>query len=241
LEVVVSNNRAALTAGYSVLIGCYGDYPQYSLRAVKSAATPDRKHSIHVGCNICCAETVATLQDMFKNGEIDSLFLSNHNINKDPMMRLLIDRADTDYVIWLDDDSHFTNTAWPTFFDEFVANESFDVAGHVFYSHPHAEYVKFREARPWWRGNEYFIEEEHVRTTWFPTGGLFMARTAYLREHDFPDRLMIKKMDDILLGDMASQTHGKLINFSGAIMSAISISDGNRRGEGEQDSDWRYK
>lgn len=226
---------------FSVLIGCYGDYPQYSLRAVRSAATPDRTHPLHVGCNVCCAETVAALQDMFKNGEIDSLFLSNHNINKDPMMRLLIERANTDYVIWLDDDSHFTDKDWPLIFERFILRENFDAAGHIYYAHAHAAYIKFREARPWWRGNEHFLEPDHAQKTWFPTGGLFVARTDYLREHNFPDRLMVKKLDDILLGDMISQTHGKLISFNAEIMNAIKISDAARRGEGEQDSDWRYK
>jgi hypothetical protein len=233
-------DRAVLTDSFSVLIGCYGDYPQYSIRAVKSAVTPDRKHPIHVGCNTCCDETVTALQAMFKAGEIDSLFLSNHNINKDPMMRLLIDRADTDYVIWMDDDSHFTNTAWPELFQQFIERESFDAAGHLYYAHSHAAYINFREARPWWRGNEFFLEPDHVNVTWFPTGGLFISRAAYMREHNFPDRLMIKKLDDILFGDMISQTHGKLINFPPEIMASINISDGPRRGDGERDSDWRY-
>jgi hypothetical protein len=237
----MTSTTPVLTDSFSVIIGCYGDYPQYSLRAVKSAATPNRKHPLHVGCNVCCEETVTALQDMFKNGEIDSLFLSNHNINKDPMMRLLIDRVDTDYFVWLDDDSHFTDTQWPNSFRDFVSQNVFDAAGHVYYLHPTPDYIKFREARPWWRGNAFFLEAAHANVTWFPTGGLFLARTAYMREHDFPDRLMIKKLDDILLGDMVSQTHGKLINFSSEIMDRIKISDGERRGAGELNSDWRYK
>lgn len=227
-------------ASLSVLIGCYGAFPTYSLRAVRSAISDDRTYAIHVGCNECCAETVAALQQHYADGEIDSLFLSQQNINKDPMMRLLIERTTTDYVLWLDDDSHFVDTSWAQHLNTFIGAHTFDVAGHVHYFHPDAAYGKFRTSRPWWRGDSYFLEPEHATRTWFPTGGLFLARTAYLREHDFPDKLMVKKMDDILLGDMVSQTRGKLINFSHEFMRTVKISDGDRRGSGEQLSDWRF-
>ena len=52
--------------------------------------------------------------------------------------------------------------------------------------------------RPWYVGAER--EREPV---WFATGGLFVARVAWLREHDFPDRAMVKKQDDILLGKVS--------------------------------------
>jgi predicted O-methyltransferase YrrM len=219
-------------ATVSVLIGCYGDYPQYSLRAVRSVVQPNRHYAIHVGGADCGATTAAGLQKHFADGEIDSLFLTRQNINKE--------RADTEYVLWMDDDSHFTHPDWATRLQQFIAHHTFDVAGHVFFVHSGDDYRRFRNARPWWRGEQHFLAPDHATRTWFPTGGLFLARTAYLREHDFPDRLMVKRMDDILLGDMISQTHGKLVTFSHELLQSMIISDGNRRGSGESVADWKY-
>jgi hypothetical protein len=53
---------------------------------------------------------------------------------------------------------------------------------------------------------------------------------------------MVKRMDDLLLGDLISQQHGRLIHFSGEIMSCIRISDAGphgRRGSGEGSDGWR--
>lgn len=225
---------------FSVLIGCYGSYPQYSLRAVHSVINADKSYPIHVATSDCCKETIEGLQDLFSTRKIDSLLMFNQNINKDPMMRQLIERTDTEFVLWMDDDSHFVNNRWSSILYEFINNNEFDVAGHVHYFTPDNLYKEYRNARPWWRGEEYFIDSSHRNKTWFATGGAFLARTDYLREHDFPDRLMIKRMDDILLGDLISQTHGILIGFPTELLRALKISDGNRRGSGEMISDWKF-
>jgi hypothetical protein len=92
----------------SVLIGCYGDHPEYSLRAVASVLQADCRErlEIHVGCNACGDATRRRLREWLDSGQIDSLIECRRNINKDPLMRLLVDLACAPYVLWMDDDSH---------------------------------------------------------------------------------------------------------------------------------------
>lgn len=229
---------------FSVLICCYGDFPKYSLRAVDSVLNADHpdRFDLHVGCSDCCPETVRALRERWDDGRIASLLESRRNINKDPMMRVLLELARGEYVLWLDDDSHVA-TSWDSRLAAFLdAHAPFDVAGHIFYWHKNDEYRRFLRQRPWYRAeNAYLDPSDHQRRTWFATGGLFVARAEFLRQHDFPDRGMVKKADDVLLGDLVSQQHGKLIAFSRDMMDCIHISDGQRRGGGEDADGWLWK
>lgn len=229
---------------FSVLIGCYGNFPRYSLRAVDSALKADRPECFdtHVGCSDCCEETVRALRERLDEGQIASLVESRRNVNKDPMMRVLLELALGEYVLWLDDDSHMA-PGWDSRLAEFLdAQAPFDVAGHVFYWHKNDEYRRFLRERPWYRGEGAYLDPpDHQQRTWFATGGLFLARADFLRQHNFPDRGMVKKADDVLLGDLVSQRHGRLIGFSREFMDCVTISDGNRRGEGEGADGWLWK
>ena len=224
------------TPRISVLIGCFGDYPQYSLRAVRSVLDECREYGFEVlvGCNACCAETVQEVRKLIDAGRIQAVIESHGNRNKDPMMRLLIDMAAGPYVLWMDDDSHVLE-GWAERLLKFMETRGpFDCAGHVFYWHKNDEYRVFLRQRPWYISEQAYLHgQDHQERTWFATGGFFIARTEFLRTHDFPDRRMIKHRDDIVLGDLISQHHGRLIPFDGAIMERVRISDGNRRGTGE--------
>jgi hypothetical protein len=219
----------------SVLIGCYGNFPEYSLRAVESVVQRDEREQIevHVGCNACGARTIARLRELLDAGDIDTLIESRRNLNKDPMMRLLVDLSRAPYVLWMDDDSHLL-PGWASPFLEFLGKQKpFDCAGHIFYWHKDDYYRGFLTRRPWYLDEDSYLEpSDHAQRTWFATGGLFLARAQYLRQHNFPDRRMIKGQDDILLGDLISQQHGRLVGFSDEIMQHVRISDGERRGTG---------
>ena len=153
-------------------------------------------------------------------------------------MRLLMEFVRTPYILWMDDDSHLTSPDWAAILSEFINTNTFDCAGHVFYCNKHPEYNEFLRKRPWWRGEEFFLETSHSGIVWFATGGLFLVKTDLLRTHNFPDKGMIKRQDDLLLGDLISQWHKKLINFPSAFMDCIRISDGTRRGSGEGSDGW---
>ena len=102
------------------------------------------------------------------------------------------------------------------------------------------EYKGFLKQRPWWRSEEAYPNDDWRKRSWFATGGLWLARTAFLRQHNFPDRGMVKKMDDLLLGDLTAQQGGRLFDFGHhEIMKFVRISDGNRRGSGEGSDGWK--
>ena len=144
------------------------------------------------------------------------------------MMRILMEVCETPYMMWLDDDSH-VSSGWDDPIQKFILEKDpFDVAGHVFYINERGpEYFQFLRLRPWYKSQDREAEQ-----VWFATGGLFLARLDFLRKYDFPDRVMAKGMDDILLGELCLQQDGRLVDFGGnrEIMDRIRISDGDRRG-----------
>jgi hypothetical protein len=229
---------------FSVLICLYGDYPDLSLRAVHSVVdNANGRIRLYVGMNACGARTIAQVRVLADAGRLDGVIESRRNINKDPMMRLLIEMVDTPFILWMDDDSHM-QPGWQEAFERFLGAwaDRMDVAGHVHFCHRSGDYDEFCRQRPWFLGDNHWLEPGHAQRVWFATGGLWLARTSFLRLHDFPDRGMVKKMDDLLLGDLISQQHGRLVSFPDEIMKCIKISDAGaygRRGSGEGADGWR--
>jgi hypothetical protein len=229
-----------------VLIGCYGDYPDLSLRAVAgvlSEANVKEYCDVHIGANECCEDTLRELRRGIGDGLIDTLIESRRNINKDPMMRLLIGVTETPYLLWMDDDS-WLRPGWARAFERFLDEEAsrekpLDVAGSICVSNRWDGYADLLHARPWWRSDEMIPESQREQVA-FPVGGLFLARTAFLRRHNFPDRGMVKCLDDMLLGDLVSQAGGRMAPFTPDIWNFITISDGPRRGFGEGEDGFRY-
>jgi hypothetical protein len=221
----------------TVVVGCYGDFPEYSLRALNSVAYGKglREHcEFIIGLNDCCNETQVRARELLDLGVADAVIDCRRNLNKDPMMRLLVEAVRTPYLLWLDDDSHFLADDWPAAFATAVVDEHpFDVAGHRAHWGPDRtedeEYMAFIRARPWWRGDRNY--PAHLRQ-WCPfvPGGLFIARADFLRIHDFPDRGMIKGVDDVALGELVLQVGGRSVSLSAELLSLAKINDGHRRG-----------
>jgi Flp pilus assembly protein TadD len=217
----------------TVLIGCYGDFPNYSIRAMESVASGqnlEKYCNVLIGLNDCCRQTADCARQLADKGRVNGLVESKENLNKDPMLRLLLELTRTPYVLWIDDDTHFIDDQWPIVFHDFVRNEHpFDVAGQFAKWGPRRDldepYMKFIRARPWWRGNAHHTGDFR---DWVPfvRGGLFLARCDFLRLHNFPDRRMIQAMDDVALGELIHQVGGRLLRLSPTILSHARIGDG---------------
>ncbi|MCO6430160.1 MAG: hypothetical protein J5J00_04810, partial [Deltaproteobacteria bacterium] len=224
---------------FSILLCCFGDYPHFAQRALVNiiAARNSSPFPVHVGMNDCGMITTNYLRGLYDAGSIDTLIESRSNINKDPMMRLLLDRTQTEYIVWLDDDSYF-GPDWHKELCRFIDSSGrFDVAGKLATCARTPAYERFLTARPWYVDSSRFsTDTKHVSR--FALGGLFVARTAFLREHNFPDKAMVKKHDDMLLGDLVEQQRGKLVPFSHELREQVFEDKGERRGSGEQEKDF---
>lgn len=222
----------------TILIGCYGDFPSYSIRALSSIASGKdvrRYCDVVIGLNQCCGQTITAARGMVEAGLADAVIECRSNLNKDPMMRNLIALSKTTYVMWLDDDSHFVDMIWPEAMSRFIEREHpFDAAGQTARWGPRRDldpkYMNFMRARPWWRTDSH--QPQDLRE-WVPfvVGGLFLARTAFLREHNFPDQGMTKAMDDVALGELMHQVGGRMVGLPPDVLHMMRISDGHRRGE----------
>ncbi len=69
----------------------------------------------------------------------------------------------------------------------------------------------------------------------FPVGGCVLMRTSFVKKHNYPDVAMIKRFDDIILGDLCEQVKGRLRGFSRELHQLTKINAGKRRGEGEDE------
>ncbi|MBC8107856.1 MAG: glycosyltransferase, partial [Anaerolineae bacterium] len=218
---------------FSISVTCYGDFPGYSVRCVDSIAnTPGLldRCDVHVGCNTVVPRTLAPLRAHFDGGRLTTLVESNRNLNKSPIVRTNLGITRTPYVLVVDDDSHML-PGWLDAMDRFIErNHPFDVAGSIFEIDRDAEFQKMVEPKPWWRG----IDAGHpaYRTKVFlATGGMYLARAAFLRQYNYPDRSMIIWREDAMLSDLTNQVGGKLLRFPKYVMDTVRINDGRRRGE----------
>lgn len=226
---------------FSVLVVCYGDYLDLSRRCINSFLEQrtlgeglDRCFDLLVGANECSEATLAYLRSLYAEGLIDTLVCSRKNLNKDPMMRLLNESTKTDYILCVDDDTH-VRTGWDQALLSFLrAQEPFDLAGMVCYALPPLSYWRFTSQRPWYTGRR-----PDTYLTWFAVGGCYLVSTALLLGHNYPDKAMVKKHADLLLGELVAEQQGTLVAFPDELLRYFSISDAPRRGSGEAQSDLR--
>ncbi|MFI5378840.1 MAG: tetratricopeptide repeat protein [Tepidisphaerales bacterium] len=216
---------------FSVLLVCYGGYPHYSCRAINSLTKTRNLRElcdVYVGCNTCCDETLRLVRRNVDEGLITTSIESGRNRHKDPMLRTMLEMVSTPYVLVMDDDC-YVREGWAEAICEFArAEDPVDVAGAVYLWPRNQAYQRVAESRPWWRGLQY-VPESQRQMIQFCTGGCFLARTAFLRENDYPDRGMVIQYEDTLLADLVYQVGGKLRAFPDSVLSRVVINDGKRR------------
>jgi FkbM family methyltransferase len=196
----------------------YGDYPHLARQAIESIRTHCERavYRLVVGANAVCDETRHYLESLERSGAIDRLILSDENITKLPMMQRMLEDVSTDLFWWFDDDSYVVSadalperlriarTAPPThvmwghkffFSHELDFSCGVDVSGYV------------RRA-PWYRGLDPPSSVNGGDSRWFfITGGCWVIRTEAVRTLGWPDLGLVKRHDDVLLGEAIRQ-HG---------------------------------
>lgn len=202
---------------FDVLVLCYGDFAHLSKRCLDSIIykATGNTFKIHVGLNQCGAETREYARNLLDSGKITTIIDSNINLNKDPMMRKLIDCVNSNYLIWFDDDGYVAQNGWDNELNDTIQkNPTIDVFGFPHVSSRDSYYSSILRQRPW-----YHTSFKLGNTINFPIGGLWIAKKSYLEKHNYPDKNMVSRtdqhMDDRLLGDMIAITDGKFRTIDG--------------------------
>jgi hypothetical protein len=178
---------------------------------------------IFVGANAPSQQTDAVIAEYLAAGKIDRVFRSEHNRNKCPAMREMFAEVLTPLIWWFDDDSHIEAlSAFDRWLDAAVDLPlTVGAWGHVFYIGG-SDYLKTQSrSAPWFKGLPF------IDNWWFPTGGCWMARTEAVHKLGWPHVGLVKRQDDVLLGEALRQ-NGYSIKDIGP--SGVRISDHDRRG-----------
>jgi hypothetical protein len=199
----------------------YGDHLPLVERCIESirAHCPRDSYRLVVGANEISDVVRQYLYSHRLAGEIDRLHESPVNLNKCGMMERMLADVDTPFLWWLDDDSYLveddalaqrlavvsaapaTTVLWgqrwciPTA-AQFAAGN--DVTGFV-------------RSASWYRGRPLPGENGHRgdRRWLFINGGCWVARTAALRQIDWPDRRLararIQWAEDVFMSEAIRQ------------------------------------
>src|SRR4029079_2936484 len=106
----------------------------------------------------------------------------------------------------------------------------FDLAGSIYEIDRTDEFMKLVEAKPWWRGAGVGPPASRDKIP-LAAGGMYLARAAFLRKWDYPDRSMIIWREDAMLSDLVDQVGGRQVRFTKDGMDHVKVNDGDRRGE----------
>jgi GT2 family glycosyltransferase len=237
----------------SICVLTYGNYPDLAKRCIESIRSNCNRslYRLIVGANAPSVETEDYLRHLHTAAAIDRLIISRSNINKCPMMRQMFASVTTEYIWWFDDDSFITEPNAIERWLEIASTSPATVAhwGHQFYfGHEQdfsygADVVSFVKESPWYRGKappswkpggkgEYDFERRGTGDgRWFfVTGGCWMIRASAIKALDWPDPRLVKRNDDVFLGEALRQ-QGLEARDIGPL--GVVINTGPRRGEGE--------
>jgi hypothetical protein len=249
-ERQAARSRPQPPAPVAVCVLLYGDYLPLAERAISSIfeLCPREDYSLIVGANAVGAQTLKFIRGHEESGAIDRLIVSDSNLNKCPMMRLMFEVIESDFIWWFDDDSSITEpSALSCWLQRAQASPASTVMWGQLASCDHGENftylpdpVGFVRNAPWYRGlpppswrpggkGEFNHENKGTGDgRWFfVTGGCWMIRTSAVRALDWPDPRLVKMGDDVFLGEAIRQQGWQLENLGEL---GITIGKDRRRG-----------
>lgn len=249
---------------FTICVCLYGDYPALAKRCLGSifAFCPRDLFYLKVACNQISDATFDYISSV--RNEIDDIYICKHNINKNPMYRRMMLDIDTEYHIWLDDDSSIQQEDTLAYYLDLAKKDSgstalwgqlvtvytlqqhvvqYDIVGD---HNEMADKVKqFIMRQSWYNGGKIpsgklragDMGEDHD-TFELIHGSAYMARTSVLKDIlKWPHKGMIKIMDDVILSEAVRQVGYELKNTDGY---GFYLNACGRRGEGEDYGTFRH-
>ena len=211
---------------------------------------PRSQYRLAVGANAIGPDTRAYLDTSQAQGATDCFVESRKNLNKCPMMRLLFEQVETEYIWWFDDDSYLVDSgAFRAWLDtaeqapkQVVMWGKLAVCNHSSAFAPDREdALGFVRSAAWYRGlpppswraggkGEFNFGGHGLGDgRWFfILGGCWLIRTSAVRALDWPDRRLIKMGDDVFLGEAIRQHGWRIANME---TTSVAINTARRRGE----------
>lgn len=208
----------------TVCVLLYGDHCTLAHRCLDSIvrAFPSEV-ALRVGLNAVGRQTRDYVLALVDGGRIDPLAVydAGENIHKYPMMRWMFygghlgrPPVDTTYVMWFDDDSYVRPEAerWrPGVLDRAVARMERDdspaMLGSIYTIPLAASQRVWISEQPWYTGVEIGPRASFAQGAWW------LARLAFLKEHDYPWPSLDHNGGDVMLGALCRQQGRAIARF----------------------------
>lgn len=235
----------------TIIVLCYGNHFDLAQRCLSSIINnfDKDKYILKVGLNKVSDETKKYVLSL---SEVDDIYISKKNIHKVGMWRRMVKDTETEWVMWLDDDSYvYDKDALQKRFN-LINNNNFDMAGHMYFEYDDGQekFNQFKiyiQSQSWYQNKpipcgvvnyEYnFNLDSNDKRWFFITGGNWIIKTRLLEKLDYPPISISKNFvnrnirnnegDDILLGEILRQNNYQLLDIGEL---GIKINDANRRG-----------
>jgi len=245
-------DHAIIGGKFTVCVLCYGPHTDIAKKCLSSllATVPPERMDLRVATNEAAPATL----DFLKTLPISKLYVNVANKHKYPVMRDMFwdpnKPIDTNYVIWLDDDTWVVQPHWLSDLAQTIIDGhpyGYRMFGNIMY-HDISIYSKgggrpdiwFRES-PWHRGKFFRTRGGQQETPNgsiidFAVGWCWALSTEAMRLADIPDRRLGHNGGDITIGEQIHQA-GFMIrqwNKGKSLIACPSREQGGRRGYSEK-------
>jgi len=208
----------------AVCVLLYGDYKNLAVRCIESIRRAKWHDSVNIiiGMNAVGDCTREYIYDLYGNYTKATVFDSQQNIRKYPMMRHMFYDAEcgalkSDVVMWFDDDSYLKpggrsqQAAW---LDD-CCND-LRTRGDMF----GGKYVRAWQGqqKQWVRQQRWFNPAVDMNTKHlsFITGGWWYANSSMLRAADYPWRSLSHNGGDSMFGEMCRHAGYRQVAYTGS-------------------------
>jgi hypothetical protein len=212
----------------TVCVLCYGDY-FWTQRACLDGilkTIPSDKLDLRITCNACSTQVLEYVRTLSPT----ALYINEGNIFKYPAMRQMFWDPDhpitTNYVAWFDDNTWVKHLNWLNILADDIHRQSQQVGAYgprsyrTFKLHQEKDPRGWFQQSSWYRGKDFRSKHGspipngdtiHFCSDWF-----FVVSAEAIRQCDIPDRRLLQKGGDIVIGEQLYQNGYKIKDFNSA-------------------------